>query len=40
MILDVVMLALVVAGCIVAAGYAGACDRLMGVDQASEPPRQ
>jgi hypothetical protein len=40
MILDIVMLALVVAACIGAAAYARACDRLIGVDQQSEPLRQ
>ena len=36
MILDIVMLALVVAACIGAAAYAGACDRLMQTEQRPE----
>jgi hypothetical protein len=40
MILDIVMLALVLAACIGAAAYARACDRLIEVDQPSETSGQ
>jgi hypothetical protein len=40
MILDIVMLALVVAACIGAAAYAGACDRLIDSGQRPEALEQ
>ncbi|MFI4982247.1 MAG: hypothetical protein ACHQIO_18010 [Nevskiales bacterium] len=40
MILDIVMLALTLAACIGAAAYARACDRLVEIDQPSEPSGQ